>query len=80
MVYKQWNGCKPKKFQLMFLCWKGQRRLQLNISENKLSATDHVKLLGIEFDNKLKFSNHIKTLSSKVNKKISAFTFLENRH
>ena len=77
MVYKQRNGCKPKKkFQLMFLGLKGQRRLRLNISENKLSATDYVKLLGIEFDNKLKSSNHVKTLCSKVNKKISAFSRL----
>ena len=53
----------------MFLGLKGQRGLQLNINENKLSATDHVKLLGIEIDNKLKFSNHVKTLCSKVNKK-----------
>ena len=65
------NGmvANPKKIQLMFLGLKGQRRLRLNISENKLSATDHVKLLGIEFDKKLKFSNHVKTLRSKVNKK-----------
>ena len=60
----------------MFLGLKGQRRLRLYISENKLSATDHVKLLGIEFGNKLKFSNHVKTLCSKVNKKISAFSWL----
>ena len=65
------NGmvANPKKFQLMFLGLKGQRRLRLNINDNKLSATDHVKLLGIEVDNKLKFSNHVKTLCSKVNKK-----------
>ena len=34
----------PKKFQLMFLGFKGQRRLRLNIND-KLSATDHVKIL-----------------------------------
>ena len=69
------NGmvANPKKFQLMFLGLKGQRRLRLNINENKLSVTDHVKLLGIEVDNKLKFNKHVKTLCSKVNKKISAF-------
>ena len=72
------NGmvANPKKFQLMFLGLKGQRRLRLNINDNKLSATDHVKLLGIEVDNKLKFSKHVKTLCSKVNKKISAFSRL----
>ena len=65
------NGmvANPKKFQLMFLGLKGQRGLRLNTNENKLSETDHVKLLGIEIDNKLKFSNHVKTLCSKVNKK-----------
>ena len=56
--------------------WKVISGLQLNINENKLSATDHVKLLGIEVDNKLKFNKHIKTLCSKVNKKISAFSRL----
>ena len=43
----------------MFLGLKGQRGLRLNINENKLSATDHVKLLGIEIDNKLKFDKHV---------------------
>ena len=43
----------PKKLQSMFLGFKGQRRLRLNTNENKLSATNHVKLLGIEVDNKL---------------------------
>ena len=60
----------------MFLGLKGHRRLRLNICDNKLFATDHVKLLGIEVDNKLKFSKHVKTLCSKVNKKISAFSRL----
>ena len=69
------NGmvANPKTFQLMFLSLKGQKRLRLKINENKLSATDNVKLLGIEIDNQLKFSNQAKTLCSKVNKKISAF-------
>ena len=63
----------PKKFQLMFVGLKGQRRLRLNINENKLSETDHVKLLGIGIDSKVKCSNHVKTLCSKVNIKFSAF-------
>ena len=78
-----WNGLQimewfanPKKFQLMFLGLKGQRRLRLNINDNKSSATDHAKLLGIEVDNKLKFNKHVKTLCSKVTKKISAFSRL----
>ena len=81
------NGmvANPKKFQVMFLRLKGRRRLRLNINDNKLSATDPVKLLGIEVDNKLKFNKHVKTLCSKVTKKISAFSrlkmyILENRH
>ena len=57
----------------MFLGLEGQRRLRLNINDKKLSATDHVKLLGIEVDNKVKFNKHVKTLCSKVTKKISAF-------
>ena len=63
----------PKKFRLMFLGLKGQK-LRLNINYNKLSATDYVKLLGIEGGNKLKFNKHVKTLCSKVTKKISAFS------
>ena len=72
------NGmvANPNKFQLMFLGLKGQRRLRLNINGNKLSETDHVKLLGIEVDNKLKFNKHAKTLCSKVTKKISAISRL----
>ena len=41
-----------KKFPPLFLGLKDERRLPLNIIESKLSATDHVKLLGIEADNK----------------------------
>ena len=48
----------------------------LNINDNKLSATDHVELLGIDVDNKLKYNKHAKTLCSKVTKKISAFSRL----
>ena len=66
----------PKKFQLTFLGLKGQRKLRLNINDNKLAATDHAKLLGIEVDNKLKFNKHVKTPCSKVTKKISAFSRL----
>ena len=74
------NGmvASPKKFQLMFLGLKCQRRLRLKIYDNTLSATYHVKLLGIEFDNKSKFSKHVKTLCSKVTKKISAFSRLND--
>ena len=68
-----------KKILLTFLGLKGQRRLQLNINDNTLSETDHVKLLGIEVGNKLKFSKHVKALCSKVTKKISAFSWL-NTH
>ena len=69
----------------MFLGLKGQKGLRLNISENKVSAPDNVKQLGIETDNKLKFSNHVETLCSKVNKKSAPVLgliriFLGNRH
>ena len=64
----------PKKFQLMFLGLKSHRAVRLNIEGNKLSATDCVKMLGVEIDNKLKFDKHVKTLCSKVNKKINAFS------
>ena len=69
------NGmvANPRKFQLMFLALKGQRRLRLNINESKLSATDHVKLLGTEVDNKLEFEKHVKTLYSKSTKKSVLF-------
>ena len=62
------NGmvANPTKFQLMFLGFKGQRSLRLNINDNKLPATDHVKLLGIKIDNKLKFNKQVKTLCSKA--------------
>ena len=62
-----------RKLQLMFLRVNTQTRLHLNIKGNKVSATDSVKVLGIEIDNKLKSDKHIKTLCSKVNKKINFF-------
>ena len=55
----------PKKFQLMFLGLTRHRRLHSDIEGNKVSATDCVKLLGVEIDNKLKFDKHVKTLCSK---------------
>ena len=66
----------PKKFQLMFLGLTRHRRLCLNIEGNKISATDCVKLLGVEIDNKLKFDKHVKTLCSKANMKINALSRL----
>ena len=66
----------PKMIQLMFLGLNRHRRLRLNIEGNKVSATDCVKLLGVQIDNKLKFCKHVKTLCSKVNMKINAFSRL----
>ena len=68
----------PKKFQLMFLGMKTNRRLRLSIEEKKLNATDHVKLLGIETDSKLMFSKQVEALCYKANKKITAFSRLNN--
>ena len=39
---------------------------------------DHVKLLGIEIDSKLMFSKHVEALCYRVNKKITAFSRLNN--
>ena len=68
----------PKKFQLTFLGMKTNRRLRLNIKGKKINATDHVKLLGIEIDSKLMFSKHVEAICCKVNKKISAFSRINN--
>ena len=57
----------------MFLGLTRHRRIRLSIEGNKVSATDCVKLLGVEIDSKLKFHKHVKTLCSKVNMKINAF-------
>ena len=74
------NGmvANPKKFQLMFLGLQGEKRLRLNIEENKIPTAGHVKLLGVEIDSKLTFNKHTETLCSKVNKKVSAFARLNN--
>ena len=74
------NGmvANPKKFQLLFLGMKTNRRLRLHIEGKKLDATDHVKLLGIKIDSKLMFSKHVELLCYKVNKKITAFSRLNN--
>ena len=68
----------PKKFLLMFLVLTRHRRLRLDIEGNKVSATDCVKLLGVEIDNKSKFDKHVKTLCSKVGMKINAFSRLKS--
>ena len=68
------RGVHPKRFQLMLLGMKTNRRLRLNIEGKKLNATDHVELLGIEIDSILVFSIHVEALCYKVNKKITAFS------
>ena len=41
--------------------------------ENKVSATDCVKSLGVKIDNKVEIEKQVNTLCSKVTKKINAF-------
>ena len=53
-------------------------RLRHNIAGKKINPPDYVKLLGIEIDNNLMFSKHVETLCCKVNKKITAFSRLNN--
>ena len=62
----------------MFFGMKTNRRLRLSIAGTKINATDYVKLLGIEINSKLIFSKHVETLCCKVNKKITAFSRLNN--
>ena len=78
LVWFSKNGmiANPEKFQIMFLGLSDQRRLRLNIEGQKLSATDTVKLLGIQIDKKFKFNKHIHEICSKVNQKVSAFARL----
>ena len=57
---------------------KTNRPLHLDIKGKKLNATEHAKLLGIETDGKLMFSKHVEALCYKVNKKITAFSRLNN--
>ena len=61
---------------MMFLGLKEKNPLRLIINENKIQATNKVKLLGIEIDNALTFTAHIQNLCSKVNRKINAFSRL----
>ncbi len=72
------NGmvANPGKFQMMFLGLKEKNPFRLIINENKIQATNKVKLLGIEIDNALTFTAHIQNLCSKVNRKINAFSRL----
>ena len=57
---------------------KTNRRPRLNIEGKKLNATDHVELIGIEIDSKLMFSKHVEALCYKENRKITAFSRLNN--
>ena len=61
---------------MMFLGLKEKNPLRLIINDNKIQATNKVKLLGIEIDNALTFTAHIQNLCSKVNRKINAFSRL----
>ena len=56
------NGmvANPKKVQLIFLGFNRHSRLRLDIERNKVSATDCVKLLGVEIDNKLSIDKKLK--------------------
>ena len=62
----------------MFLGMKTSRRLRLNIEGKRLNATDYVKLLGVEIDSKLMLSKYVEALCYKVDKKITAFSRLNN--
>ena len=57
---------------------KTNRQLRLNIEGKRLNATDYVKLLGVEIDSKLMLSKYVEALCYKVNKKITAFSRLNN--
>ena len=70
----------PNKFQLVFLGTKTNRRQLLNIEGKKLNAADHVRLLWIETERKLMFIKHVEALYYKMNKMITAFSKLNNRH
>ena len=67
------------KFQLMFFDLKGQRGLRPNINENKLSATEHVKLLGIELAITLKLYAQMST-KKPVPSLGKIHIYLESRH
>ena len=62
----------------MSLGMKTNRRLRHSIAGKKMNAIDYVKLLGIETDSKLMFIKHVEALCCKVNKKIPAFSRLNN--
>lgn len=65
----------PNKFQLLFL----GRNIQssdhsINISNNILTGTDCINILGVDFDQNLNFSCHIKNICSKTAKQINALS------
>ena len=64
----------PAKIQLMFLGnIDNYDELFIEIGNEVILPTEHVKLLGLTIDNKLTFNKHIKTMCKSANNKTMAF-------
>ena len=73
-LFKENRMCaNPAKFLMMFLGFKVNNFLCLNIHVQKINQSEHVKLLGVQIDNKLNFDMHDKELCLKMNLKLCAF-------
>ena len=62
----------PEKFQVMFLGVNDNLDISFEISGINISATNTVKLLGVEIDHKLTFSVH-KGICNRVSNQTKAF-------
>ena len=64
----------PDKFQEIIIKKNSKMKdsYPLNISDQKISSENCVKLLGIEIDNKLCFKQHISTLCKKASNQLNA--------
>ena len=66
----------PAKFQMIFFGHSITQKI--SVAGVNITATETVKLLGIEIDNKLNFEHHIRKLCKSVNNKTNALLRIRN--
>ena len=66
----------PAKFQMIFFGHSITQKI--SVAGVNITATETVKLLGIEIDNKLSFEHHIRKLCKSVNNKTNALLRIRN--
>ena len=64
------------KFQVMFLGFRKDQNLALEINGNEITISREAKLLGVTLHSQLNFKSHATASCVKANRKVSAFARL----